>query len=45
MAELPMINHYDNETIEDSHGITAYMRWTTTKHTGVHLGATKNYIT
>ena len=40
-----LINHYDNETIEYSHGITAYMRWTTTKLTGVHLGAVKAFIT
>ena len=44
-AYFKLINHYDNETIEDSHGITAYMRWTNTKLTGVHLGAMKNYIT
>ena len=44
-AYFKLINHYDNETIEDSHGITAYMRWTTTKLTGVHLGAMKAFIT
>ena len=44
-AYFKLINHYDNETIEDSHGITAYMRWTNTKLTGVHLGAMKVYIT
>ena len=44
-AYFKLIKHYDNETIEDSHGITGYMRWTNTKLTGVHLGAMKAYIT
>ena len=44
-AYFKLVNHYDNETIEDSHGITAYIRWTNTKLTGVHLGAMKAYIT
>ena len=44
-AYFKLVNHYDNQSIEDSHGITAYIRWTNTKLTGVHLGAMKAYVT